>query len=245
MRILTYDRTGWGRAEAAEDYRRTSIAEQAIEAAGLLRRSDPGPGEPELDEPVTVLGSGFGAVVALELALAEPELVSGVILVEPPLFGLLTGATEGVSSDVEAIRAGAERGGEVAAYDLYLNGSLPTLGAGAERLGDAADRGPAAAHSFLVELPAVPAWPIDPVRLAEVVPAVTVATVPSTPPVLAEAADALVPRIRGAERAVATSDDQVEAITELLETEAGPGRQERAGGNGPAGTSQRTSKSAR
>jgi pimeloyl-ACP methyl ester carboxylesterase len=217
MRVLTYDRTGWGETEAIGDYRRTSIAEQAIEAAGLLHRTDPAP-----DEPVTVLGVGFGAVVALELALAEPELVSRAILVEPPLFGLLTEATEGVSTDTEAIRAAVERGGESAAYGLYLSGGLPTLGAGAERLGETADRRPAAARSLLIELPAVPAWTIDPARLAGLSPGVTVVTLPSSPAILADAADALLPRIPRAERLVTSTGEIDGSIIELLGADALP-----------------------
>lgn len=216
--VLSYDRTGWGEAEPFEDFRRTSIAEQSIEAAGLLRNRDrdAGPLTGEAGR-LTVLGVGFGAVVALELALAEPDLVVRAVLVEPPLLGLLPSATEGVSADVEVIRSTVEASGAEAAYELFLEGKLPTLGAGAERLGELADRGPSAAHTFLVELPAVPAWPIDPVRLAGLRLPVTVATVPDSPPVMVEAADALAPRIPRAERVVAGTGGIDEGIVELLE----------------------------
>jgi pimeloyl-ACP methyl ester carboxylesterase len=216
-RVMTYDRAGWGESEVAGDYRRTSIAEQAIEAAGLIRARDRDAGETGSEGPITALGVGFGAVVALELALAEPDLIARALLVEPPLLGLLPSATEGVSVDVEAIRASVEQSGPLAAYELFLDGKLTTLGAGAERLGDRADRAPAAAHTFLVELPAVPAWPIDPVRLAGLTALVAVATMPSSPRVLIEAADALTPRIPGAERAVTGADLIDEAIAEMLE----------------------------
>lgn len=209
--VLSYDRTGWGEAEPFEDFRRTSVAEQSIEAAGLLRNRDRGA------EPLTVLGVGFGAVVALEFALAEPGLVVRAVLVEPPLLGLLPSATEGVSIDVEAIRSTVEEGGATVAYEVFLSGGLPTLGAGADRLGDLADRGPSAAHTFLVELPAVPAWPIDPVRLAGIRPPVTVATTPESPELLVEAADALAARIPRAERVVAGTGGIDEATVELLE----------------------------
>ncbi len=134
---------------------------------------------------------------------------------EPPLFALITAATEGMSADVEEIRNAAEEGGEEAAYGLYLAGELPTLGAGAERLAGRADRGPDAAHSFLVELPAVPAWPMDPARIASIEAAVQIATTPSAGPLLLEAANAVAPRIPGAER-VFTERDDTEAIVELL-----------------------------
>src|SRR5690606_16572340 len=127
---------------------------------------------------------GLGGVVGLELALAEPELIAGVEMIEPPVFGSVTAATEGMSADVAAIRAVAETGGEEAAYGLYLDGELHTLGAGAERFTRFADRGPGPARAFLVEIPAVPAWPLDPVRLAGLEAAVGVVTAPSTPALL-------------------------------------------------------------
>lgn len=206
-RLITYDRRGWGRSVPPADHRRTSIAEQAIEAAGLLKASGAG--------RVAALGIGFGAVVALELALAEPDLVRTSFLIEPPLFGPVAAATEGMSTDVAAIRTAAEAGGEPAAYELFLDGTLRTLGAGAARFESAADRSRTAAHTFLVELPAVPAWPLDPVRLARLEPEVTVVTSPSTPAVLFEAAEALAARLPGAEHLFARREPAVVAA-ELL-----------------------------
>ena len=207
LRIITCDRQGWGSSEPLGDYLRTSIPEQSIEAAGVLK-------EAGVSE-TTVVGVGFGAVVALELALAEPAMVKRAILVEPPLFALVTAATEGMSADVGEIREAAEEGGEEAAYELFLNGELPTLGTGADRLGDRADRGPNAAHAFLVELPAIPAWPMEPARIGDLGAEVVVATMPSSTPLLLEAANAVAPRLPEAER-VFTGHDGPEAVVELL-----------------------------
>jgi len=154
-------------------------------------------------------------VVALELALADPGLVDRAFMIEPPVLGALSAATEGMSADVEAIRAAAEAGGEEAAYELYLAGGLPTLGAGAERFAAEADRGPYAARAFLVELPAVPAWPLDPVRLAGLEAEVAVVTLPSTPALLASAAETVVERVPGA-TAVRATRDGVSAVPGLF-----------------------------
>jgi pimeloyl-ACP methyl ester carboxylesterase len=224
--VLTYDRPGWGRSKPPDEYRKTSIAEQAIVAAGVLR--DRGV------NGVRVLGVGLGAVVALELALAEPVRVESVVMVEPPVFDTLVAATEGMSDDVAAIQDAAAEGGEEAVWRLYLSGGLPTLGAGAERLPGAGEgslpgvggerpsgtagesaAGPAAAHTLLVELPAVPAWPLDPFRIAGLEAPVTIATMPSSPGLLVEAADSLVPRIPEANR-VTTEADGPEAVPGLL-----------------------------
>lgn len=145
-------------------------------------------------------------MVALELALAEPELVARVFMIEPPVFGALKEATQGMSADVDAIRLAADEGGEQAAYERYLAGELKTLGCGAERFADHADRGLAAARAFLVELPAVPAWPLDPVRLATLEAEVTVVTLPSTPDLLRRAARAVADRVPGAATIVAKRD---------------------------------------
>jgi pimeloyl-ACP methyl ester carboxylesterase len=162
-----------------------------------------------------VLGVGFGAVVALELALAEPAMVERAILVEPPLLDTLTDATEGMSQDVAAIRDAAESGGEEAVWRLFLAGGLSTLGAGAERLADAVPAGPTAAHTLLVELPAVPAWPLDPVRVAGIEAPATVVTTASTPDLLRRAADSLTPRIPGAVR-LDSAEDAPAGVVELL-----------------------------
>ncbi len=206
--MITPDRRGWGRSIPDSEYRRTSIAEQAIELAPLLKQAGA--------SPATVIGLGFGAVVALELALADPELVARAFLIEPPVLGAISAANEGMSADVEAIRAAAEEGGEEAAYRLFLSGALHTLGAGAERWSEHADRGPAAARSFLVEVPAVPAWPLDPVRLAALESEVIVVTQPSTPALLGRAAETVVDRVPGA-GAMHTSRDGTAAISAMLD----------------------------
>jgi pimeloyl-ACP methyl ester carboxylesterase len=206
-RLVTPDRRGWGQSVPADEYRRTSIPEQAIEISSLMR---------ELGiEGATLVGLGFGAVVALEMALAESDLVARAFLIEPPVFGAVSAATEGMSADVEAIRAAAAEGGEEAAYELFLAGELHTLGLGAERFADYAERGPAAARAFLVELPAVPAWPLDPVRLTGLESEITVVTLPSTPALLGRAAEAVADRVPGAET-VHSTHDGVAAIPALL-----------------------------
>lgn len=203
--MIVYDRLGWGRSQPLGDYRKTSIAEQSIEAAGVLKAHGVTRAE--------VIGVGFGAVVALELALAEPGMVERAVLVEPPLLGTLTDATEGMSQDVAAIRDAAEDGGEEAVWRLFLAGRLPTLGAGAERLAPETEAGPTAAHTLLVELPAVSAWPLDPVRVAGIEVPVNVATTPSTPELLRRAADALAPRLPGAVRVEAQVDAPAAAVS--------------------------------
>lgn len=51
----------------------TTVEEHAADAASLL------------DAPALVVGSSFGAVVALELVRTRPELCRGALLIEPPM----------------------------------------------------------------------------------------------------------------------------------------------------------------
>ena len=133
-------------------------------------------------------------------AVAEPGLVNSASAIEPPVFGLMPGATEGISHDVEMMRAAAQEGGREAAWELFVTGELLTLGAGADRFESVADRGPAAPVSLLAEIPAVPAWPIDRERIDEAGARLKILTVSSTPPILIEAANSLAARLEHAER---------------------------------------------
>lgn len=206
--VTTADRTGWGESPPPEDYRNTSIAEQAIAVAGSVPEAIATGG-------LTVVGVDIGAVIAFELGLANPGAIERVVMVDPPLFGTLPGATAGISTDVELIRIAVEEEGEEAAYELFLGGALTTLGAGADRLGRLAFRGPSAARSFLVELPAVPAWPLDPTRLSGLSGRVTVASTPSAPEVLTDAAAAFVARLGGSE-SIGLESDGPSAVAEAL-----------------------------
>ena len=191
-RVTAPDRPGWGLTPAPEDYRRTSIAEQATAVSACL------PADP--DSAALVVGEGLGGVVGLEVALARPDQVAAVAMIDPPIFGLLTDATPGVSIDTERVREAVELGGPAAAYELFLAGDLTTLGAGAERLAQLADRGPAAPRTFLVELPAVPAWSLEPERFRRLEAPVLIASAADSPEILRQAADSVVDRIPGAER---------------------------------------------
>jgi hypothetical protein len=70
----------------------------------------------------------------------------------------------------------------------------------AAAIGELADEGPEAGRSFLVELPAVPAWSLDPDRFRRLDSKVFLVSVGDSPDLLRRAADTLVERIPGAER---------------------------------------------
>ena len=58
---------------AYERYPAATVEEGAAQAASMIESS------------ALVVGSSFGAVVALELVRSRPELVTGALLIEPPM----------------------------------------------------------------------------------------------------------------------------------------------------------------
>lgn len=191
VRVISYDRRGWGATGAPEGFARTTVEEHAEDAAGMLAGL-------EVEEAV-LAGAGIGAIAALDLALRRSDLVRGAVLIEPPLLALLRQATEGMSVDRETVEGAIREGGPAAAIDAYLSGALPFLGAGAERIpAEAADT--SRPRSLFAELAAVPAWPVHDRGLHTAEVPVLVVTGASTPPLLRSAGDELASRLATARR---------------------------------------------
>ncbi len=207
-RVAAYDRRGWGSSGAPPDYRRTTISEQAGDAEGVL--------DELAAEQAILCGAGIGAVIALELAVRRPELVAAAILIEPPLFALIPEATGPIGTDVEAIRrttveSGARLGedaepseaavtGARAALELYLSGGLAVLGAGAERIPpDLRQSDGASPFALFAEVAAMSAWTLPLAQFPTLPMPVTVVVAGSTPPFVRRAAEALAPRLPGAD----------------------------------------------
>jgi pimeloyl-ACP methyl ester carboxylesterase len=204
--VLAPDRPGWGDTEAPEGYERTTVAEQAGFAAQIAR---------EQGRPVVVCGAGIGAVAALELLLAEPDLIVGAVLVEPPLLSFLTEATEQLSQDVATVREAVASGGRGAALGAYLAGRLPALGPGVGRIPpNLADKGDSAVTALFAEISAVPAWERTDAELAAVSTPSLIVISADSPPLLRRSAQEL---------------SRVLARSELRETELGLPHFDRAG----------------
>jgi pimeloyl-ACP methyl ester carboxylesterase len=188
MRVISYDRRAWGGSPVPDAYTRTTVEEQAEDAALVLT-------ECGVDRAI-LCGAGLGAVAALDLLLRRPRLVAGAVLIEPPLLAFLTEATEGLSSDRAEIEAAVEGGGPEAALDLYLEGGLPFLGPGAGRIPASIARAARERPlSLFAELAAVPGWALrTPELLEAAVPSVIVLGA-STPPVLRRAGEELAGRL--------------------------------------------------
>ncbi|MDQ3728677.1 MAG: alpha/beta hydrolase [Actinomycetota bacterium] len=180
--VLAPDRPGWGTSGAPEGYARTTVPEQAGFAASILKEHGGG----------VVCGSGIGAAAALELSLAEPDLVIGTVLVEPPLLSFVPEATVELSADVAAIREVVVNEGMEAVLDAYLDGRLSALGPGAERLpAEFSDRGPRATSTLFAELSAVPEWERSDTELAASRTPAMIVVAEDSPPFLLRAGSEL------------------------------------------------------
>ena len=81
-RVIAVDRRGYGRSTAG-DTNQISVSLQARDVATTLELREV--------EASHVAGVSYGALVALELALARPERVLSLTLIEPTIFSWLKG----------------------------------------------------------------------------------------------------------------------------------------------------------
>jgi pimeloyl-ACP methyl ester carboxylesterase len=84
--VITYDRRGNSRSPRPDGWLRTSIEEQADDAAALITAVGL--------RKVSVFGTSWGALIALDLALRHSDLVHTAVIHEAPLFAVLPDAAE-------------------------------------------------------------------------------------------------------------------------------------------------------
>jgi pimeloyl-ACP methyl ester carboxylesterase len=197
-RVIAYDRRGYGSSGAPEPYHGTTVAEQAEDAAALLRALDPG--------PALVCGDGFGALIALDLAKRHRPLVAGAVLANPPLFMFVPEATERLAAQRAELEEAMRAGGPQAGVEAWLGGRVDA---------EALARAKAAHRGFFADYAGLASWPASRRELRALdVPAV-VLTGPWSPPHVVAAAEALAGLLPAARRA--TDGDLVAATRSLLE----------------------------
>jgi pimeloyl-ACP methyl ester carboxylesterase len=119
-RVIACDRRGCTRSERPEPYERTSVAEQADDAAGLL--------DALAAAPAVVIGRSYGGAVAIDLALRYPDRVRALVLLEGDALGLSPAALEWTNAIRDRLREVAARDGVDAVYEALIG---EVLGAGA------------------------------------------------------------------------------------------------------------------
>src|SRR4029079_11127283 len=113
-RSIRYDRRGYGESGAPERYVGTTVMEQAEDAAALL-------GALEVSDAVGA-GCGFGALIALDLALRHGELVRAVVAADPPLYAFVPEANEELAEQRRVPPDSTSTGGRDAAVEAWLAG---------------------------------------------------------------------------------------------------------------------------
>ena len=119
-RVIAYDRRGCTRSERPEPYERTSVAEQADDAAALL--------DALAATPAVVIGRSYGGAVAIDLALRYPDQVRALVLLEGDALGLSPAALEWTKAIRDRLREVAARDGIDAVYEALIG---EVLGKGA------------------------------------------------------------------------------------------------------------------
>jgi len=119
-RVVAYDRRGCTRSERPDPYERTSVAEQADDAAALL--------DAVAAAPAMVIGRSYGGAVAIDLALRYPDRVRALALLEGDALGLSAAGLEWTKAIRDRLREVAAENGVDAVYEALVG---EVLGEGA------------------------------------------------------------------------------------------------------------------
>jgi pimeloyl-ACP methyl ester carboxylesterase len=197
--VTVYDRRGYGGSTAPRPYGATTVAEQAEDAAALLRALDA--------PPALVAGEGFGALVALDLARRHKAAVRALALADPPLLQFVAEGAEALSTQRAALEDALRNGGPAEAVARYLGPAAdPARVARAQR-----------AHlAFFADVAGLPSWPVTRRELRAIAVPAVVATTPAAPAHLVAAADALAGLMPAATRSPDTT--LTDAIAALAPT---------------------------
>jgi pimeloyl-ACP methyl ester carboxylesterase len=196
-RAIAFDRRGYGASGAPEPYTATTVQEQAQDAAAVLGALGAA--------PAVLLGEGFGGLAALDLLVRRPDLASGAVLVDPPLFAYVPEATEALAAQRRALEDALREGGPARAVSVWL---------GASGDGGRLARAQAAHRGFFADYAGLASWSPSRGELRGIAVPVTVVTGPSSEAHVVAAAEALAARLPGARRV--TDGDAVDAALALL-----------------------------
>jgi esterase len=112
-RVIAYDRRGCTRSERPQRYERTSVAEQADDAAALL--------DALAATPAVVIGRSYGGAVAVDLALRDRDRVRALVLLEGDALGLSPAGLEWTGAIHDRLRQVAAQEGIDAVYEALID----------------------------------------------------------------------------------------------------------------------------
>jgi pimeloyl-ACP methyl ester carboxylesterase len=182
-RTIRYDRRGYGGSGAPEPYAGTTVMEQAEDAAALLGALRCG--------RAVVAGHGFGALIALDLAIRHGSLLSAAVVSDPPLFAFVREANEELAEQRRVLQDSMATGGPDAAVETWLGGR-----AGPEALA----RAKASHGAFFADYAGLASLAVKRGELRGLDVPMTVLTGPQTPWHVLRAAEALAALVPRAQR---------------------------------------------
>lgn len=177
-RVIAYERRGYGASGMPEPYEATTVNEQAEDAAAVLRAL--------ADGAAVLVGHGFGAVIALDVAARHAALVAGLVLADPPLFAFVPGAAQALAAERQALEEALRSGGPEAAVEAWL--------------GEESRWARASYRAFFADLAGLATWPVTRGTLRAIAVPAAVITSEDAAPHLVAAADAVAGLIPGASR---------------------------------------------
>ncbi len=196
-RVIAYDRRGYGGSSAPVPYERTTVQEQAEDAAALLSALDVG--------AAVLCGADFGALVCLDLLVRHPDAVRGAVLVGPPLLWIVAGGSQALAAERELLSAALESGGRAHAVTAWLGDGVEPA---------RAERAAAVPGSFFADWGGLATWPVTPRELRGIAAPITVLDGERASPEILAGADALARLVPGARRVAGA--DPVPALRAML-----------------------------
>ena len=156
FRLIRYHRRGYAGSTKPERGVSLSIAQQAADAAALLRHLG--------IERAHVVGHSYGGVIALQLALDAPRVVHSLSLLEPAMVRFVPSGNEFGKQTIEPALARYQAGDHAGALDTFMrNVVAPDWKSAVERTIPGAPEQAArdVRTTFEVETPALAEWDFD------------------------------------------------------------------------------------
>jgi esterase len=182
-RTIRYDRRGYGDSGAPEPYAGTTVMEQSEDAAALLGALGA--------SPVVVAGHGFGALIALDLAIRHGSLLRAAVVSDPLLFAFVREANEELAEQRRILQDSMATGGPEAAVETWLQGRADP---------EALARAKASHRGFFADYAGLASLAVRRGELRALSVPMTVLTGPQTPWHVLRAAEALAALVPAAER---------------------------------------------
>jgi pimeloyl-ACP methyl ester carboxylesterase len=110
--VVTYDRRGNSRSPRPDAWTRTSMDEQAADAAGLVRALGAA--------PVAVFATSGGADVGIAMMLRSPDVLRGTVIHEPALIAPIMTPDAAKASLGPLLEGAMARGGPRAAVEAFV-----------------------------------------------------------------------------------------------------------------------------